>query len=42
MWTWALLLAAIVFVMYMWIPRTKTVTGPGCNTCGGGKNVPVE
>jgi len=44
MWTWVLLLAAVVFFMYMWSKTPMYVpTGKqDCNTCGKGKNVSIE
>jgi hypothetical protein len=32
MWTWLLLLALVVFILYWWGTR-PTQTAPSCNTC---------
>jgi hypothetical protein len=39
MWEWILLLALIVFFMYMWTAPPKVSTSGGCNTCAKKKNV---
>jgi len=42
MWTWLLLLALVVFLVY-WVGLRPTQTAPSCNTCAKKKTVsPVE
>lgn len=40
MWPWLLLLAIIIFIMYMWVSRKDftAAAAPGCNACAK-KNV---
>ena len=44
MWTWLLLLALVVFVLYWWGVRPQMAkAAPGCNACAKRQNVlPVE
>jgi hypothetical protein len=38
---WILLLALVVFFMYVYTRTVETVTTSGCGTCSGKKNVPA-
>lgn len=43
MWTWLLLLALVVFVLYWWGVRPRSTQAPGCNACAKRQVVsPVE
>ncbi len=44
MWTWILLLCAVVFFLYLWNTRNGLTApaAPGCNTCPHKKNVSLE
>jgi hypothetical protein len=46
MWLWIVLLAAILFLMYMvaphWFVGIQQPAGPGCSACASKKNVTLE